>query len=237
MGVGMCGYGPEVDSLMRELDSRQQPAIVIEEDETVARRLHARGDHVVHAALADEEICVIDTTAGDDIDVVADIMDHADLDKTPIAGARAVILTFESDTVTILATTVVRDYAPDVPIIASVDLVENAGRMQQAGADFALSVSQVAGQILAHHILGETVSHQPRIRLRKLSAGELGGRSPVEAKIRERTGCTIVAAERNGDVNLDIPPTFLIDADDSLYVCGTAAAFAKFRELFPATRA
>lgn len=107
------------------------------------------------------------------------------------------------------------------------------GRIQQAGADFALSVSQVAGQILAHHVLGETVSHQPRIKLVKVQAGALSGRSPLDARIRERTGCSVVAVERDGEAVMDIPVDFVLTADDAVYICGTAAAFNRYYEEFP----
>jgi len=70
---------------------------------------------------------------------------------------------------TLLAATVVRDFAADVPIIACAELADNVGRIQQVGADYALSVSQVAGQLLAHYILGEMVSQQTRIKLVKFA--------------------------------------------------------------------
>ena len=107
------------------------------------------------------------------------------------------------------------------------------GRIQQAGADFALSVSQVAGQILAHHVLSETVSHQPRIKLVKLQASSLAGRSPLDARIRERTGCSVVAVERDGQVIMDIPMDFVLSVDDTVYICGTASAFNRYYEEFP----
>ena len=40
-GVVIYGYGPEVEGLIRELQSRGRPAVVVEEDEAVARRLLA----------------------------------------------------------------------------------------------------------------------------------------------------------------------------------------------------
>ena len=112
----------------------------------------------------------------------------------------------------------------DVPIIACADLVENVWRIQQAGADFALSVSQVAGQLLAHHVLGEMVSQQARIKLGKLDAGRLAGRYPLESGIRDRTGCSVVAVERAGEVIMDIPPSFILTEADAVYVCGTVDA-------------
>ena len=126
----------------------------------------------------------------------------------------------------------VRDYAPDVPIIACAALEDNVGRIQQAGADFALSVSQVAGQLLTHHILGEMVSRQAHIKLVKRSAGKLVGHHPLESSIRERTGCTIVAVERATEVIMDIPSEFTLGEADELYVCGTVDALNRFNEVF-----
>lgn len=117
-----------------------------------------------------------------------------------------------------------------MPIIACAKLADNVGHIQQAGADFALSVSQVAGQLLAHHVLGEMVSQQTRIKLVKLAAGRLVGHHPLESGIRERTGCSVVAVERAGEIILDIPPSFVLAEDDALYVCGTARALELFYE-------
>ena len=183
---------------------------------------------------AGEPTFVVDPAGGEGVDLAGDILDREVLERTPIAGARAVSLAHETDSADLLATTVVRDYAPEVPIIAAVNHVENVGRLQQAGADFALSVSQVAGQILAHHVLGEAVSHQPRIKLVKMPARRFGTR-PMEARIRERTGCSVIAFERGGQVQLEIPPSALSDAD-ALYVCGTPAAFNLLYEQFPEGR-
>lgn len=118
-------------------------------------------------------------------------------------------------------------------MLASVSSVDNVERIQRAGADFALSVSQVAGQMLARHVLGETVSIQPRIKLAKILPGRLVGRHPLAAGIRERTGCSVVAVERQGEVLIDFPPTFELSDDDALYLCGTANAFDRYYEAFP----
>ncbi len=168
--------------------------------------------------------------------MVGDVLDRGVLERAAVAAARVVLLALPSDSATVFAATVVRDYAPEVPILASVDLVENVERIQRAGADFALSVSQVAGQILAHHVLGETVSFKPRIKLVKLRPGPLAGRHPLTARIRERTGCSVVAVERSGEVLMDFPTAFTLTADDALYICGTTHAVARYHEEFSAPR-
>ena len=183
-----------------------------------------------------EEVRVIAPEEHPDVDVVGEVLDQRTLERADATNARVVILALESDSATALAAATVRDHAPDVPVIAGVSMVENVERIQQAGADFALSVSQVSGQILAHHILGETVLHQPRIKLVKLAPGRLAGQNPLTAGIRERTGCTVVAVERDDRMLMDFDPAFTLLEDDALYVCGTTNGFGRYHEQFPGAR-
>ena len=184
----------------------------------------------------EEEVCVVDPVERPGVHVVGDIIDRDVLERVPLAGARVVVLALDTDSATIFAATVLRDYAPDLPIIAGVSLAENVARIQRAGVDYALSLSQVAGQLLAHHVLGETVSLQPRIKLVRVGAGRLAGKNPVEERIRERTGCTVVAVERDGQVAMDFPASFRLSPDDALYICGTTDAVARYNEEFPTSR-
>ena len=183
---------------------------------------------------AGEDLCVIDAQERPGVDIVGEVLHDGVLARASVAAARVVILALDSDNAVLVATTVVRSFAPDVPIIAGVSQVESVGRIQQAGADFAISVSQVAGQILAHHVLGETVSLQPRIKLAKRVPGSLVGRSPLTARIRERTGCTVVAIERKGEILMDIPPSLVLSEEDALYLCGTPSAFNRYYNEFHA---
>jgi Kef-type K+ transport system membrane component KefB/Trk K+ transport system NAD-binding subunit len=184
----------------------------------------------------EEEVCVVDPVERPGVHVVGDIIDRDVLERVPLAGARVAVLALDTDSATVFAATVLRDYAPDLPIIAGVSLAENVARIQLAGVDFALSVSQVAGQLLAYHVLGEMVSLQPRIKLVRVGAGLLAGKNPVAERIRERTGCTVVAVERDGQVGLDLPASFRLSPDDALYICGTTDAVARYNEEFPTSR-
>jgi Kef-type K+ transport system membrane component KefB/Trk K+ transport system NAD-binding subunit len=185
---------------------------------------------------AGESVCVIDAVGQPGVDVVGDVLDSAVLRQAKVAEARVVILACENDSSALLVATVVRDYAPDVPIIACAALVENVRRIQQAGADFAISVGQVAGQLLAYHVLGQMVSQQARIKLAKLDVGSLVDHHPLEPRIRERTGCTVIAVERADEVIMDIPSDFVLRDGDALYVCGTVDNFDHFYEEFTESR-
>ena len=43
-----------------------------------------------------------------------------------------------------------------------------------------------------------------------------------------RTGCSVVAVERAGEVIMDIPPSFILTEADAVYVCGPVDAFNSF---------
>ena len=125
-------------------------------------------------------------------------------------------------------------WAPEVPIIACIDLSENAARVHRAGADFTYSVSQVAGQLLAYHVLGEMISPQARLKIGKLDASRLAGQHPHDPSICDGTGCAIVAVERAGEIIMDVSPEFILTGTDAVYVCGRVDAFNGFNEEFAA---
>ena len=125
---------------------------------------------------AGEEVWVINSERAEGVDFVGDLLDVVVLDRAGIKNARAVILALESDSTAIFVTTVVRNFAPEVPILASADLVENVSRIQKVGADYVLSISQVMVQIMTKHVLGDSVSQQPGIKLVKVRPAKLTGK-------------------------------------------------------------
>ena len=88
----------------------------------------------------------------------------------------------------------------------------------------------------AHHVLGETVSLQPRIKLVKTRPGPLEGKHPFAVRIRERTGCSVVAVERGERILMDLAPSFILSPDDALYICGTTQAVTRYYDEYPASR-
>ncbi len=183
-----------------------------------------------------EQICVLDREARPGVDIVGDVTDPGVLERLPLADARAAALTLGAESATVYAATTLRDRAPELLIIAGAKRAESVGRIHRAGVDFALSISQVAGQLLAHHVLGETVSLQPRINLALVSAGRLEGKNPLQERIRERTGCTVVALKRQESVRMEFPRDLRLGSDDAIYICGTAKAIARYREEFSTDR-
>jgi voltage-gated potassium channel Kch len=115
---------------------------------------------------ARETTIVIDQQLLPGVDIVGNVLEHLALDRANVRAASAVVLALSNDSEGVFATAVVRDYAPEVPLIVRVKRAPNVARLNQAGADFALSVGQMAGEILAYHLLGEqAVAVEPELNL------------------------------------------------------------------------
>lgn len=182
---------------------------------------------------AGEPVQVIDQVEMEGVDLVGDVLDPRLLEKADVRSARAVILALDTDSSTLFATVILKDLAPRVPVIARVNQPANVERMHLAGADFALSISQVSGQMLAKKLLGEeSVSVDPQLKVVRTTAPGLADQRVADLAIRERTRCSVVAVERGDQVRVDLGADFRFEEGDTVYVCGSNEAVRRFHEVF-----
>jgi Trk K+ transport system NAD-binding subunit len=180
---------------------------------------------------AGEETLVVDKREAPGVDVVGDMLDPTVVEELITDETQGVILALDTDAATLFATVIVKEAAADVPVIARVNRAENVDRIHRAGADFALSIAQVSGQILARRLLAEeAVSVDEQLKVLKIEADGLVGHNPAELRIRERTGVSVVAVERGDDVILELGPEFRFEKEDAVYVCGPAEEVRRFGE-------
>ena len=184
--------------------------------------------------MAGEEVRTLGEEASSGVDLVGDVLDPELLEKADIANAQAIVLALENDATTLFAAAMIRDLVPEAVIVASSNRADNIARMHRAGADFAMSVSQVAGQLLTFNILGEeSVELQPQLKIVKQPvAPRLIGQNPVTIKLRERTNCSLVAVERGGTVLVELDKDFHFEEEDTLYMSGSPEAVQRFHDTF-----
>jgi len=194
----------------------------------------AVGQKVVELLRDAGETCVvIDSVAAPGVDLVGSVLERATLEKSKLREASAVVLALSDDSESVFATAVVRDYAPQVPLIVRVQRTRNTERIYRAGADFAISVGQVAGQILAFQLLGEQVLQvENRIKFIRSDADAMAGKHPWQNEELEHTGAKIVALERGGEVIVEFDANFLVQAGDALYLCGSVSALERYQKAF-----
>lgn len=175
---------------------------------------------------------VIDTRDLDRVDVVGDAKKAGILREAGIESAGALIITVGDDTEAIFITLVARKLNPDIEIVVRANDAENRSKFFAAGADYVLPLAEVSARMIAATILGEDViSYETQIDIVKLQAPQFEGQTIAEAAIREQTGCTVIAVERDDQTITDLGPDFEIIPDDTLVVAGTDEDLLTFQEV------
>ena len=182
---------------------------------------------------ATENTVVIDLEDKPGVDVVGDASDRVTLENAGIDEARSVVLALGSDTTTVFAALAVRRVAPDVEVIARANDDETVPKLYRAGAEYVLALSTVSGRMLASHLLdGDVLRPETQIELVRTAAPALAGETLAGADVRARTGCTVIAVERNGELFTEVGPDTTVREGDTLVVAGTDDAVARFTERF-----
>jgi Trk K+ transport system NAD-binding subunit len=202
--------------------------------ETVVIGYGQVGQAVVNALAAeDQQYTVLNRNDGPGVDVVGEADDPDALREAGIGSARSAILAVPDDTEAEFATLVMRDMNQDLDIAARTEEVETVQKMYRAGSNYVLSLAQVTGRMTASAVLeGEPViSMDTQVTVRRTPAPKLAGQTLAEGDVRSRTGCTVVAVERNGTVVTDLGPDFRIERGDELIVAGTEDGTQSFVDL------
>lgn len=197
---------------------------------------HGEVGQTVTAALDEAGLpyTVIDRDAAPGVDVVGDATDPDVLRAAGVPEARSVVLAIPDDTTTEFATLVVRDLNDSAEILARAEIAESVRKSYRAGADYVLSLATVSGRSIASAVLhGEQVlSVDTTVQVVRTTAATMVGQTLAEADVRDRTGCTVVAVERDGTILTDLDPDFRIESDDELIVAGSDEGTNRFTQLF-----
>ena len=180
---------------------------------------------------------IIDKHQGD---VVGSSADRTILKQAGITEASTLLVTVNNDLDAIYTTLVARKLNPKIDIISRAVRPQAVERLYQAGADFVLSQSVKAGQVLL-----KFVDPRPRgTQLREVLLSEdmkiveyppgpsLVGRSLEDLKIRSRTGCTVIAVTARGATIPNPDPQHVISEDSTLTVIGTRDQIREFKRIF-----
>lgn len=182
---------------------------------------------------AGEACTVIDIKPGPGVDIVGNVLDSGTLERARVKESGALILALNDDSEAVFATAALHEYAPEAPLIVRVNRTPNIERIYRAGADFAISLGQVACQILSYHLLDEQVLPvENRIKFSRTTPGSLLGSRPWSNEALDQTGVRIVAVERGHEVIVEFSDEFRLQADDTLYLCGSLDGLERCQRQF-----
>ncbi|MGE0680056.1 MAG: TrkA family potassium uptake protein [Candidatus Binatia bacterium] len=161
----------------------------------------------------------------------------ADLDvlkKAGIDDAPTVIITPHDDDLNVYLTIYCRRLRPDIQIISRATLERNIGTLHRAGADIVMSYAGTGASTIMNwlkHSKVLTVAEGLDLFRVHVPRG-LVGKTLIESKIREQTGCTVVGISTEQDMAvMPEPDTKLPEAADILLI-GTAESEENFLALW-----
>lgn len=178
------------------------------------------------------QVTTIDTEEKPGVDIVGDATERGTLREAGLSDASALVCALPDDTDTVFTTLLARQLDEEVEILCRAQDEERVGTIYSAGADFALALGTISGRMLAATLLDEDIlGLDTRLEVVRVQTSEFEGETLDSAGIRERTGCTVIAVQRDGRLVTGPDPEFTFDRDDTLIVAGTGAGIRQFNEL------
>jgi voltage-gated potassium channel len=141
------------------------------------------------------------------------------------------------DTVNTNVTFTVKEFNPDVPIVALAASSDSVDILQLAGADQVLQTGQILGRSLARRTLGgnarvHLIGHIDDLVIGEATAQEtpLIGKTLMESKLRETTGVTVVGMWERGKFKHPMPDSVITDRT-VLVLAGSVEQLRNYDEL------
>ena len=160
------------------------------------------------------------------------------LEEAKIREASTVIITTGQNDTNIYLTIYCRKLCPDIQIISRANSERNISTLHRAGADFVASYASMGANIIFNLLKhSDILMVAEGLNIFRIELPEhLEGRSLVESEIRDRSGCSVIAIQREIDgrdthlIHLD--PTELLQAGDELVLIGNIESEETFLKTY-----
>jgi Trk K+ transport system NAD-binding subunit len=173
--------------------------------------------------------------------IVGNAADLECLEQAGIHEAPTVLVTTADDATNIYLTIYCRRLRPDVQIVSRATLERNVSTLHRAGADFVMSYASMGANAILNVLEGgDIVMVAAGLDLFRVPVPPaLRGVRLRDSRIREDTGCHVVAFQEGDGVRTNPPPYASIpsDPDGELILVGTTGNEHRFNERFGVTRA
>lgn len=168
--------------------------------------------------------------------VLGSAADLATLERAGLRSALTAIVTTSDDDTNIYLAIYCRRLQPDMQIISRANSEKNVSTLHRAGADFVMSYASMGANAFLSVLQGE----EPLMFAEGLSVFHMGVPAALadqplrDSRIREKTGCTVVAVETvQGDTVVNPGPDVVLRAGDELLLVGNAEGEARLLKLYP----
>jgi Trk K+ transport system NAD-binding subunit len=167
--------------------------------------------------------------------VIGDATDLYVMQQAGIDRADSVAITTHDDDINVYLTLYCRRLRPDMQILSRATLERNVSTLHRAGADYVMSyVPAEANAIFDVVRRGKLLLAAEGAEIFTVPVPRsLAGRTLLTSRLREDTGCTVLAVRPSGGTAGPPDPTAKLRADDELILIGDRQAeqafFARYR--------
>jgi len=140
-----------------------------------------------------------------------------------------------NDLTNIYLTIYCRKLRPDIQIICRANLDRNVSKLHAAGADLVMSY----GSLSANTILNLLKPDEVLMLAEGLNVFRASmhpsfvGKSLADSHIRMRTGCSVIAISRDGEMLSNPAPSVRFNENDEIILIGTDDAEKRFLKMYP----
>lgn len=162
--------------------------------------------------------------------VIGSAADLATMKKAGIDTTPAVIVTTHDDATNIYLTKYCRSLRPDIQIISRANAERNVSTLHRAGADFVMSFAALGANTIFNFFQSSNIvmlAEGLDIFNLSVPAG-LYGKTLAQSKIRQETGCTVVATKHQGKTIVNPDPNLPLQSNNEIILIGTNDAEKKF---------
>ena len=158
--------------------------------------------------------------------VLGNAADINTLCKASIREAPSVIITTHDDPMNIYLTIYCRRLQPDVQIISRANLDINISKLHKAGADLVMSYASMGANIIINLLKpDEILMFEEGLNIFRATVhASFAGKSLIENQIRKQTGCSVIAVNTKGELNINPDPSIPLGKNDEIILIGTAEA-------------
>lgn len=149
----------------------------------------------------------------------------------------AMVVASGPDTVNTNVTFTVKEFNPDIRVVATANYSDSVDILQLAGADHVIQTGEILGRSLARRTLGgnarvHVIGHIDELVIGEATAQEtpLIGKTLLESRLRETTGVTVVGIWERGKFKQPFPDT-LITERTVLVLAGSVEQLRNYDEL------
>lgn len=161
--------------------------------------------------------------AGDPNIIQGDAADINTLKKAWIEKAPAVLITTHNDATNIYLTKYCRSLRTDLQIISRANMDRNVSTLHRAGADFVMSYPVLGVDVVFSFLIQQDAIMlvEGFILFHVVAPKILVGVTLVQSRIRQETGCSVVAIKTEGKLVVNPDPSCPITEGSELIIMGT----------------